>query len=436
MKGMEIFFHMWPSINQSEAFQQSKYIIMVNVNGWRSTISSFFMPALHKHIMLLQAWRGYNGNVYFEPIKVNQANYTAPPPPESQPLANYSEPLRGILMKSKRGHSSKSLPIHNTPESQFQHDKTRSVTAAPSSRKSSGQNSTSKDTFTYKGARQMVVLDKNCVFDKQNDRLHEDVMWLVGQESTGSLRLEGSNKDKNSKRSTQAERFINRQQTRANVKPQRAPAQAIHVPSVASSLPSSQNFHPLTKPNPRDKICRGSVAHRIYAMKTKGLPFLAVTGDRYNVHGGVQHLPSSPILRTQTHYSQSSQRTVNSPDLYHTGYERLPPLEQLRASLKHMETTNQGAALQHVIPPLERIKFEDPSMLKNKPLVKYSAEVKRSARHATRQMRMNQKQHQQQKVLWFIKWHKAFAFYQARESQFQGFCNIVTFVRTIHHMHR
>lgn len=71
------------------------------------------------------------------------------------------------------------------------------------------------------------------------------------------------------------------------------------------------------------------------------------------VSGAKFHAPlyMSPLLRTTTQYSQSTQRVAtSSPELRGGaagGYERLPPLELLRASLRHIDnnTDDRGRLL-------------------------------------------------------------------------------------------
>ena len=222
------------------------------------------------------------------------------------------------------------------------------------------------NSLTPRENRKMVVLDKNAILSHKNENIHEDIIWILGQESTGSLCLSG---ESGSNRAIHDRLGSHNQQPppqhRQSQMHQAAPAQ----PRARASSSAD-----------KEKICRGSVAHKIYTMKSRSQPFLSVTGGRYYQ----QTLPSSPLLRTQTQYSLSNQRCINSPDVFGGGMDKLPPLEQLRASLKHIEPDNQGN-LMNVITPLDRIKFEDTDAItKRKPFVKYSAEVMNSAKPRNR----------------------------------------------------
>ena len=224
----------------------------------------------------------------------------------------------------------------------------------------------------HKGYRKMAVLDKKMVFSENNENLHEDIIWIVGQESTGSLLLDShvaNMKHSSSNRTTNHPRH----QRQQNSLHQRQSAGGQQKKGTAD----------------RERICRGSVVRKTHPLKSSNRPVFAVTGARL----AQQQLQSSPLLRTQTQYSHSNQRCVNSPDIF-CGLDKLPPLEQFRASLRHIEP-DQRASPTHVIAPLDRIKFEDTeSIRKHKPFVKYSAEVTNTARFRNAQMS------RQQKVMW------------------------------------
>ena len=224
-------------------------------------------------IHIFQAWRGYNGNVYFEPIQVN--------------------PLKNPLVPDSAMESPKDIerpPSKQTERKSIESDKSL-VKATPGSESRTDSRQTAKTTGSEKrpSPRQMVILDKQTVINKFNESIHEDIVFLEGQENTGSLAI-----------------------------------------------------RPRTQPNPerkkdllynKERICKGSVAHKLYVEKhpTQRRPRFSVSGGKFTPPNSM-----SPLLRAQTQYSLSSHRlTTNSPDMFHLHDNKLPPLDQIKASLKH-----------------------------------------------------------------------------------------------------
>lgn len=105
------------------------------------------MYNIKKNVFSVTRQTGYHGNVYFEPITIRRS--------------------RSSFIESGRRS-------------------TRNESRSQPSRISS--------------TRQMAVLDKESVISKDNKEIGEDIMWIIGQESTGSLcvgkgsRLQGSHK--------------------------------------------------------------------------------------------------------------------------------------------------------------------------------------------------------------------------------------------------
>ena len=334
---------------------------------------------------MLQAWRGYNGNVYFEPIKVDHApeitELDKDTPRDQGIPENCSPTLKQILEsrhrnKTTRGRSaltSKSALDQNRPNSMRMTSPDRSKTAMELRNTSQSRASvrTNKSSYSYGGPRQMSILDKNSIIDQQNDKIREDLTWVFNQESTGSLCIEPMPRNKHE-----------RKRGHVNINGN-SPGNS-YANLHGKTQNGGNNNNSSNTPNDKEKICRGSVAHKIYAMKNQRIPLLSVTGDKFQ-----QSTLPSPLMRTQTQYSQSSQRmTMNSPDLYHVslmqGYDKFQPLEQLRASLKQIEHSGNPDSNMFTIPAMERIKFEDPNIsLKNQPYVKYTPELKNSMRRST-----------------------------------------------------
>lgn len=82
-----------------------------------------------------------------------------------------------------------------------------------------------------------------------------------------------------------------------------------------------------------DTVFLGSVAHQLALKKREN-----EMKSHILVANGKQNLSKyiNPLLKATTQYSHSASRpTTNSPDVMHHGnYDKLPPLEQLRASLR------------------------------------------------------------------------------------------------------
>jgi hypothetical protein len=188
------------------------------------------------------------------------------------------------------------------------------------SRSNSRQTVTSKvSSRSVPVHRQVVLLDKRAVLNRFNEEVGDDLDIIEGAESTGSLAI-------------------------------RPHSERSKDPRVTYN---------------RDRICRGSVVHKLFVETKRGRrPALGVSGGKF-----VSPPVMSPLLRTQTQYSLSNHRlTTNSPDLYH-----LPPLEQFRASLRRMDNARgddsyHRAHTQH---------FARPVMTDDlKPFIKYSPDIK------------------------------------------------------------
>ena len=96
---------------------------------------------------------------------------------------------------------------------------------------------------------------------------------------------------------------------------------------------------------------------------------LMVVGDRFAPHSIM-----SPLLRTQTQFTLSQRMTMNSPDLY-AGFERLPHLEQVRMSLRHMDMHSEGSFPSRIHTPY--------SITTNRVNTPYSRSFSRSTNRAT-----------------------------------------------------
>ena len=151
--------------------------------------------------------------------------------------------------------------------------------------------------------RQMVLLDKRTVLDRYNDDIQMDLQWIEGSENTGSLAVRP-------KSDILSDRPLPPRSAKSPVKLDQG-----RVKSVVYN---------------KERICKGSVVHKMNMANRAHRPVFKVNGGKYTSTSN-----TSPLLRTQTQYTQSNQRlTTNSPDM--TSHI-LPPLEQLRSQVRRMD---------------------------------------------------------------------------------------------------
>ena len=289
--------------------------------------------------------------MYFEPINIAPAPKSAtqqvPPDP---PLEKCSEPLRKILSRRSRAKSSRStiIPdsasvisgydgISNPDEVQSsittsESNNSRSQARSRSQKSAGSSIKTSKSaqsSRTRSTLRQMAILDKSSVFQRENDNIQEDLGWIVGQESTGSLCI----------------------------------------------IPSKNGRSDPRLKWDRERICRGSMVKKVLSAKSANNQRLNVSGGKYR----------DSMNRAGTSITPSGGDIQGRPI---KGEERLPPLEQLRNTLRYMDyADNYGdkGMLQHVIPTLNQMNLNASPRVTSKrhtspvgryPGVKYSQAVK------------------------------------------------------------
>lgn len=256
-----------------------------------------------------QAWRGYNGNIYFEPININPLKVDG-----DEERAKTSIPITADQPRA-RFATSKARTIQGIQEKENR--------VAQEARADSRQTNKSSIGSRRSSNRQMAFLDKQTVFTKNNECIQEDIVWLEGQESTGSLAVRPKTYPDPSSRQKERDMLYN-----------------------------------------KERIHKGSVVHRLYVEnKAKQRPKFSVSGGKFTPPNSL-----SPLLRTQTQYSLSNHRlTTNSPDPYHLNESKLPPLDQIRASIKR----DGHHARSSKMPYNRSVTITDDM----KPFVKYSPDV-------------------------------------------------------------
>ncbi|KAH3831170.1 hypothetical protein DPMN_104432 [Dreissena polymorpha] len=259
----------------------------------------------------LKAWRGYHGNIYFEPINIHPLKVDTEDLRAKTSIPRTSETLTLSTSSIKRQR----LPLT------FSEKEGRPL----ESRSESRQTNKSSLGSRRSSQRPVVFLDKQSVLTRFNDSLKEDLVWLEGQENTGSLA----------------------------VRPKSYPD------------PNAKERERDLQYN-RERIKKGSVAHKLYVEhKSKQKPKLSVSGGKFNPPNSL-----SPLLRTQTQYSLSSNRlTTNSPDPYHLNEAKLPPL--------HADGHREGIQARPKLPYNRSVTLTDDM----KPFVKYSHDVKVKMAH-------------------------------------------------------
>ena len=250
--------------------------------------------------------------------------------------------------------------------------------------------------------QQVLYLDREAVVRPDNAAMHEELQVMEKQQATGSLN-------------------VHQHHHHQHHHHHRTPHHAHFPPGGGGgghhTFPPPSRAGAASRPGDRrsgassakfDRVCKGSVVHGLRRAKSggpalvggggrgrgRGQPLgprplrgwggggggdasaggLMVVGDRFAPPPSV-----SPLLRTQTQFSLSSQRmTVNSPDLY-GAFERLPPLEQVRVSLRHMEARSEDAYPTRGASPYSTgtsVGVSGGVLEELKPLVKYSPDVR------------------------------------------------------------
>ena len=250
---------------------------------------------------IIQVWRGYHGNVYFEPIKVVTAPIQASPVTPQPQQDNCSEPLGKLL--TKRAHtrfSCRSTTKSTSSLNGYSDVRMRSAlseSVPPKSNLYSNISTSMKRTSKSApspSTRKMAILDKRSVFHKHNSYIHEDVEWILAQESTGSLCI---------------------------------------VP------PKRGHSDPRLRWN-RERICRGSVAHKIFANKNGNNPLLSVERNIKPCKSGVNKTYQKPpreFLQDQLpalHNCKSADSYKN--DFHHV----IPTLERMNLDERQGQPSN------------------------------------------------------------------------------------------------
>ena len=256
-------------------------------------------------IYIFQAWPGYRGNVYFEPILVNPARYSSPEKLKPE-TSNCSDKLQKIMHKRTLLTSR----CMRAPPGRASDKQKPSHPVTPNTSNSVPNDKDSK--------RPVYLLEETTDMAPDNHRINDNIKWINGQERAGALNLNLS----------------------------KSPQRLV-----------TKNSGVRRREYDTKKIRRGSVFHK--GMHQKQTPTFKLLGGKF-----VQHtIAATPILRSSTQFTQSTSRmSMNSPDPYYCNQDTLPHIERLRSNGRHIDNTSihkTESRVIHVIPTLERIRLGD-----------------------------------------------------------------------------
>ena len=217
-------------------------------------------------------------------------------PATSQPdFNNYSEPLRKSLGRRSQSKSSNSNATDRTstlngyPEITSSRMRSAYSQSLPFKTRLHGNSPALKRTSKSAPSshfRKNAILDKRSVFQKYNNYIHEDVESIAAQQSTGSL--------------------------------------CIMPPKIGGCDPR--------RLWDRERICKGSVAHKIFLNKDGQNPSLSVNGNKDTLkYNDFKRYPQNP-----RHY-----------------YKQMIP------QLTRNKVPDGKTDFQHVIPTMEKMNLKD-----------------------------------------------------------------------------
>ena len=161
----------WFWRNSPSTFLHSVWPIIIQLR------SAFHKAFSFNLIFPLQAWRGYHGNVYFEPIEVKSAIL------DGDTLEGQLTNASAICRLASRNQPLPEPTTSDLPSLVPERGRSK----APASRPIPRSGSSPSSSLGGHGPRPMAVLDKRQVLRSHNEHLREDLQWIHGQESTGSL---------------------------------------------------------------------------------------------------------------------------------------------------------------------------------------------------------------------------------------------------------
>nr|XP_054754779.1 uncharacterized protein LOC129260823 [Lytechinus pictus] len=132
----------------------------------------------------MKVWKGYCGNVYFEPMVCRRAPLSAPTT-DTHPNQRTSSSHLPVIPKSAE------ITTNNDTENTGRfnsHSATTSRSQAQSGRRTAASG-TKSAMSTRSTGRQLAILDKTTVLSRMDYNAAEDIKWISGIESTGTLQI-------------------------------------------------------------------------------------------------------------------------------------------------------------------------------------------------------------------------------------------------------
>ena len=303
-----------------------------------------------------QAWKGYYGNVYFSPISVQSAPAAPHPHPPAPDIDRCSEKLQEILIRSNTpSRRSRSVTSKRTTTSSAVSTVSNPRSSASSKRALvkrsqsmiSVKSKTSALSRASAGSRQMSLLDKRSVMSNLNENFTEDVAWIQGLESIGSLNVMRNDVITIDQRRSNTHGFDRERLRKGSALKQRA-----------------QTAKPATRVCHAELEVHGGQCDR----PTNQSQAVVRARSRIPFHAINRYFPKAPH-NSGVFNSQSHSSCLGS-------FDSLPPLEQLRASLRKFNPSSSTSKdeLMSLVPTSQRQSLT--ADYKRMPFVKFSPEFR------------------------------------------------------------
>ncbi|XP_030836249.1 uncharacterized protein LOC755341 [Strongylocentrotus purpuratus] len=158
----------------------------INKTPFNDQPNSYFYISQSKPVPLkpMKVWKGYRGNVYFEPMVCRRAPFSSASsnPKPNERVASSHLP---VIPKSAEitTNGAPANPAHFNS-----HSATTSRSQPPNGRRTAASGAKSA-TSTRSSGRQLAILDKTTVLSRMDYNAAEDIKWISGIESTGTLQI-------------------------------------------------------------------------------------------------------------------------------------------------------------------------------------------------------------------------------------------------------
>ncbi|XP_072171559.1 uncharacterized protein [Diadema setosum] len=178
-------------------FRLPNVVEHINAPPFMDQPNSFFYVEQQRPLPMrpMKVWKGYQGNVYFEPMVCRSAPLNLPPTydlssPDHRQSSKSSSRFPSISSHSADSRSRLRQLNGDDAESsvQFSFQSETPRTATRSGRRG-GTKSAMSSRSGAQSQRQLAILDKYTVLGKMDYNAAEDLKWISGIESTGTLQI-------------------------------------------------------------------------------------------------------------------------------------------------------------------------------------------------------------------------------------------------------